>query len=63
VEDHAASDANEGGNAEEYCRRMVEENPCNSLVLKNYAEFLYQVRFVPTFISFLRKVTQLLFLL
>lgn len=42
VEDHAASDSNEGGNAEEYCRRMVEENPCNSLVLKNYAEFLYQ---------------------
>ncbi|KAJ6897649.1 hypothetical protein NC652_024447 [Populus alba x Populus x berolinensis] len=42
VEDHAASDANEGGSAEEYCRRMVEENPCNSLVLKNYAEFLYQ---------------------
>ncbi|KAG6759172.1 hypothetical protein POTOM_035641 [Populus tomentosa] len=42
VEDHAASDANEGGSAEEYCMRMVEENPCNSLVLKNYAEFLYQ---------------------
>ncbi|KAJ6323894.1 hypothetical protein OIU76_011234 [Salix suchowensis] len=42
VEDHAASDARKGGNDEEYYERMIEENPCNSLVLRNYAEFLYQ---------------------
>ncbi|CAK7327321.1 unnamed protein product [Dovyalis caffra] len=42
MEDYAASDANKGGNTEEYYRRIVEENPCNSLVLRNYAEFLYQ---------------------
>ncbi|KAG6766268.1 hypothetical protein POTOM_030340 [Populus tomentosa] len=42
LEDHAASDANKDLDAEEYYRAMVEANPCNSLVLRNYAEFLYQ---------------------
>ncbi|KAJ6689203.1 hypothetical protein OIU85_005590 [Salix viminalis] len=42
LEDHAASDAEKDHNAEEYYRAMVEANPCNSLVLRNYAEFLYQ---------------------
>ncbi|KAJ6903721.1 hypothetical protein NC651_021029 [Populus alba x Populus x berolinensis] len=42
LEDHAASDANKDRDAEEYYRAMVEANPCNSLVLRNYAEFLYQ---------------------
>eukprot|EP00258_Populus_trichocarpa_P047473 XP_024463492.1 uncharacterized protein LOC7494753 isoform X2 [Populus trichocarpa] len=42
LEDHAASDANKDRDAEEFYRAMVEANPCNSLVLRNYAEFLYQ---------------------
>jgi Tfp pilus assembly protein PilF len=46
LEDHAASDANKDRDAEEFYRAMVEANPCNSLVLRNYAEFLYQVRSV-----------------
>lgn len=29
---------------EEYYKRMVEENPGNSLFLRNYAEFLYQTK-------------------
>ncbi|CAN1144872.1 hypothetical protein LINPERPRIM_LOCUS16865 [Linum perenne] len=29
-------------NAEEYYKRMVEENPNSALVLRNYAQFLYQ---------------------
>lgn len=33
---------------EEYYKRMVEENPSNPLFLRNYAQFLYQVR---TFLS------------
>ncbi|KAJ6318806.1 hypothetical protein OIU76_014207 [Salix suchowensis] len=41
LEDHAASDAEKDHDAE-YYRAMVEANPCNSLVLRNYAEFLYQ---------------------
>ncbi|KAJ6321546.1 hypothetical protein OIU77_011586 [Salix suchowensis] len=45
LEDHAASDAEKDHDAE-YYRAMVEANPCNSLVLRNYAEFLYQVRSV-----------------
>lgn len=43
--DCAASDAEKGGNVEDYYRRMIEENPCNSLILRNYAHFLSQVRF------------------
>ncbi|KAJ6351437.1 hypothetical protein OIU78_007372 [Salix suchowensis] len=42
LEDHAASDAEKDHDAE-YYRAMVEANPCNSLVLRNYAEFLYQL--------------------
>ncbi|XP_011029744.1 PREDICTED: uncharacterized protein LOC105129402 [Populus euphratica] len=42
LEDHAASDANQDRDAEESYRAMVEANPCNSLVLRNYAELLYQ---------------------
>ncbi|KAL5784517.1 hypothetical protein ACOSQ2_006909 [Xanthoceras sorbifolium] len=36
------ADADSGGNVEDYLRRMVEENPSNPLVLRNYAEFLCQ---------------------
>ncbi|KAJ9182341.1 hypothetical protein P3X46_006345 [Hevea brasiliensis] len=42
VADHSTSDSDTGNNVEEYYRRMVEENPSNSLVLRNYAQFLYQ---------------------
>ena len=31
---------------EDYYRRMVQENPCNPLVLSNYARFLHQVTIV-----------------
>ena len=31
---------------EEYYKRMVEENPGDSLYLRNYAQFLYQVSFL-----------------
>ncbi|XWS13928.1 hypothetical protein CRYUN_Cryun36dG0080800 [Craigia yunnanensis] len=31
-------------NAEDYYRRMVQENPCNPLVLSNYARFLHQFK-------------------
>lgn len=41
----SASEPDKGNNPEEYYRRMVEENPSNSLVLRNYAQFLYQVRY------------------
>ncbi|KAK1591054.1 hypothetical protein Q3G72_001528 [Acer saccharum] len=37
-----AADADSDGNVENYLRRMVEENPSNPLVLRNYAQFLCQ---------------------
>lgn len=37
-----AADTNSSGDLEEYLKRMVDENPCNPLVLRNYAQFLYQ---------------------
>ena len=36
--------AGERGSIEEYYKRMIEENPSNQLLLRNYAQFLYQVR-------------------
>ncbi|KAK3187690.1 hypothetical protein Dsin_027251 [Dipteronia sinensis] len=36
------ADADSDGNVENYLRRMVEENPSNPLVLRNYAQFLCQ---------------------
>ncbi|KAF8401985.1 hypothetical protein HHK36_012936 [Tetracentron sinense] len=40
------SDSSHGGrdgyNVEEYYKKMVEENPCSPLFLRNYAQFLYQ---------------------
>lgn len=33
-----------GSEVEDCYKRTIEENPCNSLFLKNYAQFLYQVR-------------------
>lgn len=42
VRNFTAADANSSGDLEEYLKRMVEENPCNPLVLRNYAQFLYQ---------------------
>ncbi|XP_010262453.1 PREDICTED: uncharacterized protein LOC104600973 [Nelumbo nucifera] len=32
----------DGSNVEEHYKKMVEENPTNSLFLRNYAQFLYQ---------------------
>ncbi|XP_043704224.1 uncharacterized protein LOC122654280 [Telopea speciosissima] len=32
----------EGSQIEEYYKKRVEENPCNPLFLRNYAQFLYQ---------------------
>jgi hypothetical protein len=43
-------DSNHG--VEEYYKKMVQQNPGNSLFLRNYAQFLYQV----TSISFCFKV-------
>lgn len=37
-----SGDGGENQGVEEYYRRMVEENPGNSLFLGNYAQFLYQ---------------------
>ncbi|KAK9287749.1 hypothetical protein L1049_016189 [Liquidambar formosana] len=37
-----AANFGEGGNIEEYYKKMVEENPSNPLFLRNYAQFLYQ---------------------
>ncbi|EEF34020.1 o-linked n-acetylglucosamine transferase, ogt, putative [Ricinus communis] len=44
VDDDAASATNKGFAVEEYYKKMVEENPSNSLVLRNYAQFLYQAK-------------------
>lgn len=33
----------DGSDLEDYYRRLVEENPCSGLCLRNYARFLYQV--------------------
>ncbi|XP_057471607.1 uncharacterized protein LOC130760353 [Actinidia eriantha] len=40
--DHIQSKEDKGENIEDYYKRMVEENPCSSLFLRNYAQFLYQ---------------------
>ncbi|XP_057957273.1 uncharacterized protein LOC131150527 isoform X2 [Malania oleifera] len=40
--DFSAAVPGEGGNVEEYYKRMVEESPCNPLFLRNYAQFLSQ---------------------
>jgi len=37
-------DGSDQASVEEYYKRMVEENPGDSLYLRNYAQFLYQVR-------------------
>lgn len=47
VPDFAVAD---GGNAEEYYRRIIGEDPCNTVVLKKYAQFLYQVRMIWLFL-------------
>lgn len=38
--DFAAADFDESGDVEEYYRRMVNEDPCNPLFLRNYAQLL-----------------------
>ncbi|XVE77984.1 hypothetical protein DITRI_Ditri13aG0107800 [Diplodiscus trichospermus] len=46
-ESNPAGSGGDGGDnheAEEYYKRMVEENPGNSLFLGNYAKFLYQTK-------------------
>ncbi|KAK1308490.1 hypothetical protein QJS10_CPA09g01950 [Acorus calamus] len=35
-------DSGEGSDVEMYYKRKVEENPCNALFLRNYAQFLYK---------------------
>ncbi|KAL8483205.1 hypothetical protein ACS0TY_026037 [Phlomoides rotata] len=42
--DHMNTHSDESINAEEYHRRMVEENPRNPFFLRNYALFLHQVK-------------------
>ncbi|KDP33323.1 hypothetical protein JCGZ_12872 [Jatropha curcas] len=42
VADHATSDIDKGIDVDEYYKRMLEENPYSSLLLSNYAQFLYQ---------------------
>ncbi|KAA8527817.1 hypothetical protein F0562_035314 [Nyssa sinensis] len=39
---YTAADSGESDNVEEYYKRMVQENPCNPLFLRNYAQLLYQ---------------------
>ena len=39
-----ADESGRGGDFEEYYKKMVEENPNNPLFLRNYAQFLCQVR-------------------
>ncbi|RWR96528.1 RNA-processing protein [Cinnamomum micranthum f. kanehirae] len=34
----------DGSDIENYYKKMVEENPCNGLFLRNYAQFLYQTK-------------------
>lgn len=41
--DYTAAVSDMDGNAEEYYRRMIKENPHNPLLLRNYAQFLCQV--------------------
>ncbi|KAG8369789.1 hypothetical protein BUALT_Bualt14G0050200 [Buddleja alternifolia] len=40
--DYMNTDLYEISSVEEYYRKMVEENPCNPLFLRNYAQFLHQ---------------------
>ncbi|XP_009767922.1 uncharacterized protein [Nicotiana sylvestris] len=40
--DYTAAVSDMDGNAEEYYRRMIKENPHNPLLLRNYAQFLCQ---------------------
>ena len=42
---------------EEYYKRMVEENPSNPLFLRNYAQFLYQVRTFVYLLQFLYQIS------
>lgn len=42
--DTAAAGSRRGDNAEENYKMMIEENPNNALLLRNYAQFLCQVR-------------------
>uniref|UniRef100_A0A5B6ZQ94 Tetratricopeptide repeat-like superfamily protein n=1 Tax=Davidia involucrata TaxID=16924 RepID=A0A5B6ZQ94_DAVIN len=39
---YTAADYGEGDNVEEYYKRMVQENPCSPLFLRNYAQLLHQ---------------------
>ncbi|KAF7151059.1 hypothetical protein RHSIM_Rhsim02G0044100 [Rhododendron simsii] len=50
--DQIAADSDKGGNIEDYYKRRVEENPSNPLFLRNYAQFLHQVRSLSCFLSF-----------
>ena len=42
--DYTAAVSDMDGNAEEYYRRMIKENPHNPVLLRNYAQFLCQTK-------------------
>lgn len=56
VADFTAADSGNGSNVEEYYKKMVEENPNNPLFLRNYAQFLCQVRLCYSFSNFLLQL-------
>lgn len=43
--DHIDIPTDEGADIEDYYKKMVEANSSNPLFLKNYAQFLYQVKY------------------
>lgn len=51
--DFSSINASEISKVEEHYKKMVEENPCNPLFLRNYAQFLFQVRSPYPALSFL----------
>lgn len=44
VADSTADESINVGNVEEYYKKMIDESPNNPLFLRNYAQFLCQVR-------------------
>lgn len=45
--------ASEISKVEQHYKKLMEENPCNPLFLRNYAQFLFQVRSPCPTLSFL----------
>ena len=48
VPDSTPNDSSLPINVEDHYKKMIEENPNNALVLRNYAQFLYEVRYICT---------------